>query len=190
MTGPAPAPAVGTPWQIRPAEPNGADLERVVRWMAQPHIEDFWQQAWSADRWAKEIAMQRAGGHSLPCLVFQGGTALAYLEVYRARRDRISALYPAAEHDLGVHVAIGEVGNTGRGVGRALLRAIAEGLLAADPACRRVVAEPDVRNVASLRAFTAAGFQRCGELTLPEKTAALLVRPRTGHDLPRWRAAR
>lgn len=158
--------------------------------MAQPHIEEFWQQSWSPDRWAKEIATQRAGGHSLPCLVFQGGTALAYLEVYRARRDRISALYPTGEHDLGVHVAIGEASSTGRGVGRSLLHAIAEGLFAADPACHRVVAEPDVRNIASLRAFAAAGFRHCGELTLPEKTAALLVRPRTEQDLPRWRVDR
>ncbi|MGH3937318.1 MAG: GNAT family N-acetyltransferase [Pseudonocardiaceae bacterium] len=190
MTSLAPAPAVDAPWQVRPAEPHGADLDRVVRWMAQPHIEDFWQQAWSADRWAKEITTQRAGEHSLPCLVFQGGTAVAYLEIYRARQDRISALYPTEEHDLGVHVAIGEAGNTGRGLGRSLLRAIGEGLFAADPACRRVVAEPDVRNVASLRAFAAAGFRRCGELTLPEKTAALLVRPRAEQDLPRWRVDR
>lgn len=185
MTSPVPAPAVAPPWQIRPVEPDGADLERVVGWMARPHIEDYWQQAWSTDRWAKEIAMQRAGDHSLPCLVLQSGTPVAYLEVYRVHRDRISALYPADEHDLGVHVAIGEYSSTGRGLGRSLLRAIADGLLAADPACRRVVAEPDVRNIASLRAFVAAGFQHCGELTLPEKTAALLVRPRTAADLPR-----
>lgn len=185
MTRPAPVPAVGKPWQVRPAEPEGADLDLVVRWMAQPHVADFWRQAWDADRWARGIAAQRAGSHSLPCLAFQGGTAVAYLELYRVRRDRISALYPAAEHDLGVHVAIGEPGRTGHGLGRSLLRAVAEGLLAADPACRRVVAEPDVRNVASLRAFAAAGFRHCGELTLPEKTAALLVRPRTEQDLPR-----
>jgi RimJ/RimL family protein N-acetyltransferase len=83
--------------------------------------------------------------------------------------------YPHHPHDLGVHVAIGEPSRTGRGLGRALLRAVAEGLLAADPRCPRVVAEPDVRNVPSIRAFTAAGFRPAGEITLPDKTAALLV---------------
>ncbi len=185
MTRPLPVPALSHPWRVRPAEPEGADLDLVVRWMAQPHVADFWQQAWGADRWAKEIATQHAGSHSLPCLAFQHGTAVAYLELYRVRRDRMAALYPAGEHDLGVHVAIGEPSRTGRGLGRSLLHAIAEGLFAADPACRRVIAEPDVRNVASLRAFAAAGFRHCGELTLPEKTAALFIRPRTAQDLPR-----
>jgi hypothetical protein len=36
-----------------------------------------------------------------------------------------------------------------------------------------------------LRAFDAAGFHRCGQITLPEKTAELLVWPRTEEDLPR-----
>ncbi|MGH8920044.1 MAG: GNAT family N-acetyltransferase [Actinomycetes bacterium] len=173
------------PWQVRPAEPDGADLDLVVRWMAQPHVADYWQQAWGADRWAQEIAAQRAGSHSLPCLAFADGTAVAYLELYRVCRDRVGALYPADAHDLGVHIAIGELSRTRHGLGRSLLHTLTEGLLATDPACRRVIAEPDVRNIASLRAFAAAGFRHCGRLTLPEKTAALFIRPRTAQDLPR-----
>ncbi|MGW5673796.1 GNAT family N-acetyltransferase, partial [Streptomyces sp. NPDC003860] len=69
-----------------------------------------------------------------------------------------------------------------KGLGRALLRALADGLLAADPRCRRVVAEPDVRNAASVRAFHAAGYRPAGEVALGDKTAALVVRPRTEDD--------
>ncbi|HEY6425432.1 MAG TPA: GNAT family N-acetyltransferase [Pseudonocardiaceae bacterium] len=167
-------------WQLRRAQPHGADVDLVARWMAQPHVEEFWQQAWEPDRWAKEIAEQLAGDHSVPCVALLDGEPVAYLELYRVCRDRIAALYPAGEHDLGVHIAIGESDRTGRGLGRSLLRAVADGLLAANPACRRVIAEPDVRNVASVRAFTAAGFQVRADLTLPHKTATLLIYPRTG----------
>ncbi len=52
-------------------------------------------------------------------------------------------------------------------------------LLRADPACQRVVAEPDIENTPSVRAFVAAGFVQQGELQLPEKTALLMVRTRT-----------
>jgi lysine N-acyltransferase len=184
--GAPPLPPIPPPWRLRVAEDHGPDLERVVRWMRAPHVQAYWHQAWTAQRWAADIAAQRAGEHSLPCLALdQDGEPVAYLELYRVCRDRLRPCYPAAEHDLGVHIAIGERRHTGRGLGRSLLRAVAEGLLAADPACRRVVAEPDVRNTPSLRAFAAAGFRYCGELSLPEKTAALFIRPRTEQDLPR-----
>ena len=66
-----------------------------------------------------------------------------------------------------------------KGLGRRLLRGVADALLRADPACQRVVAEPDVENTPSVRAFAAAGFVQQGELQLPDKTALLMVRPRT-----------
>ncbi|HEU0087202.1 MAG TPA: GNAT family N-acetyltransferase [Pseudonocardiaceae bacterium] len=171
-------------WHVRPAEPGGPDLDLVVRWMAEPHIEQFWRQGWNADRWAQEITQQRAGDHSLPCLAFYDRTPVAYLEVYRVIRDRLAEYYPYDSADLGVHVAIGERGSTGRGWGRALLRAVTDGIFDVSPPCRRVVAEPDARNWPSLRAFAAAGFVPCGQLVLPEKTAVLMVRPRTERDLP------
>jgi RimJ/RimL family protein N-acetyltransferase len=184
--GPPPLPLTEPPWQVRVAEDHGPDLDLVVRWMRAPHVEAYWHHAWAASKWAHAITYQREGDHSLPCMAAHAGAApVAYLELYRVCRDRICGLYPSGSHDLGVHVAIGDTRDTGRGLGRSLLRAVAEGLLAADPACRRVVAEPDVLNAPSLRAFDAAGFHRCGQITLPEKTAELLVWPRTEEDLPR-----
>ncbi|MFX4292633.1 GNAT family N-acetyltransferase [Streptomyces bohaiensis] len=180
-----PLPRLAAPWTLRPADPAGADPDTLARWMAQPHVEAFWHQAWPRDRWAGELADQRAGDHSLPCLVAEDGRDLAYVEIYRVDRDRLAGRYPHDPRDLGVHIALGETGDTGRGVGRRLLGALAAALLAADPGCRRVVAEPDLRNAPSLRAFTAAGYRRCGEVFLPEKTAALLVHPRSDKDLPR-----
>ncbi|HZX04742.1 GNAT family N-acetyltransferase [Kribbella sp.] len=51
-----------------------------------------------------------------------------------------------------------------------------------EPDCTRIVAEPDIENTPSLRAFEAAGFVQHGELRLPEKTAVLMVRPRTAQE--------
>ncbi|HEY8371319.1 MAG TPA: GNAT family N-acetyltransferase [Pseudonocardiaceae bacterium] len=179
-----PLPHLSAPWSIRPAQADGEDLELVHRWMQAPHVAAFWKQAWPREQWAEELDRQLTGEHSLPCLASLDGEPVAYLEIYRVLRDRLAGHYPHRPHDLGVHVAIGELGRTGRGLGRALLRATAEGLLAADPHCTRVVAEPDVRNAPSVRAFVAAGFRRITEITLPDKRAALLVYPRSEEDLP------
>jgi hypothetical protein len=67
-----------------------------------------------------------------------------------------------------------------RGLGSVLLEAGARGLLGADPACRGVVAEPNVHNGASVGAFGKAGFAQAAEVGLPNKNSALMVFPRPG----------
>jgi RimJ/RimL family protein N-acetyltransferase len=100
------------------------------------------------------------------------------VELYRVRHDRLAEYYAWQEHDWGMHLAIGDTGLVGRGIGRRLIRSLAEALLRSDPLCDRVVAEPAAANVPSVRAFAAAGFVSQGELELPEKRAQLMVRGR------------
>ncbi|MFG1616541.1 GNAT family N-acetyltransferase [Nonomuraea wenchangensis] len=184
--GAPPIPSLDGGWRVAPIEPGADGVAVVHDWMNRPHVAGPWDQAWPYERWAAEIARQAAGRHSRPCLAYRDGEPVAYLELYRVLRDRLAPLYPYRSHDLGVHIAIGDERDLGHGVGRRLLRAVAVGLLAADERCTRVVAEPDVRNEPSVRAFTAAGFVRAGEVTMPHKTAALMVYPRAQEDLPQW----
>ncbi|WP_019816311.1 GNAT family N-acetyltransferase [Saccharomonospora saliphila] len=151
------------------------DSPLIHRWMAEPHVAAFWKQDWPLPRWRAEIARQVAGTHSLPCLVAHDGVDVAYVEVYRVMRDRLADYVTHDAHDLGVHLAIGERRRTGRGLGTALLAALAESLLEAEPGCARIVAEPDVGNGASLAAFRRAGFVPAGTVELPDKTAVVVT---------------
>lgn len=163
-------------FDLRPAVSDDADL--VAAWMTRPHILPWWEQDWPVSRWAEEISRFAAGEHTIPCVaVFEGGD-LAYVELYRVRHDRLAEYYAWQEHDWGLHLAIGDTSYVGRGIGRRLIRSLADALLRADPLCDRVVAEPDVVNVQSVRAFEAAGFVVQGELELPEKRAHLMMRGR------------
>lgn len=169
-----------TAFALRPAVPS--DAPRIALWMAQPHVRRWWNQGWSVERWAQEIAQQAAGEHSRPCLVTLDEEEFAYVELYRVRHDRLAQYYPYDAEDWGVHVAIGDSTRVGRGLGRRLLREVADKVLRSEPACTQVVAEPDIENTPSVRAFAAAGFVQQAELQLPEKTAALMVRTRTAQE--------
>ena len=131
------------------------------------------------ERWAQEIEQQTAGEHSRPCVITLDAEEFAYVELYRVQHDRLAEYYAYDDEDWGVHVAIGDSTRVGRGLGRRLLRTVADTVLRSEPACTRVVAEPDIENTPSVRAFAAAGFVQHGELQLPEKTAVLMVRTRT-----------
>ena len=112
------------------------------------------------------------------------GAPLAYLEIYRTPRDVVGRHYPADPRDLGVHIAIGPRTGVGRGLGRALMRAVAAGLFAADPQCARVVADPDAAHVVARKMFTAAGFTLLHESELGHKRDALLACTRPSPALP------
>jgi lysine N-acyltransferase len=174
-----PLPELTGGWHARAADPDTRDLDLVHRWMQSPHVAAFWHQAWPRERWEEELRGQLSGRHSLPVLVSRaGGDPVIYLEVYRAARDVVAKVYPARPHDLGLHVAVGELSMTDQGLVRGLLPVLTAALFEADPRCTRVLLEPDVRNRRAIASFTAGGFAPVGEVLLPDKVALLMVRTR------------
>ncbi|WP_033339950.1 GNAT family N-acetyltransferase [Catenuloplanes japonicus] len=176
--GAPPEPKLSAPWSLRPAA-SDEDVALVARWMAAPHVDLFWEQAWPVARWRAAIDGQLGGDYSRPYVVSYEDAPLAYVEIYRVARDVVGLQYDADAHDLGIHLAIGERASTGRGLGRAMVRAVADGLFEADPRCAVVVADPDERHGMARRMFAGAGFTLWGVRDLGHKRAAILryVRP-------------
>ncbi|GAA3079379.1 GNAT family N-acetyltransferase [Streptomyces roseofulvus] len=161
---------------VRPAQ----DLSLITRWMNDPAVAAFWQLAGPAFLTARHICAQLEGdGRSVPCLGVLDSTPMSYFELYRADLDPLARAYPARPDDTGVHLLLGGAADRGRGIGTALLRAVADLVLAHRPRCTRVVAEPDIRNTPSVSAFLSAGFRYAAEIDLPDKRAALMIRDRS-----------
>lgn len=180
MSGPELRAELPAPWgraTFRRLDPT-ADLDLVLGWMRQPHVAAFWELDVPRARLAGYLEQAAGDDHQEVLIGFVDGRPVSYWELYWAARDRLAAYYPARLHDQGVHLLIGPPELVGRGLGRALLGAVVAWQLEREPATTRVVAEPDVRNAASLRVFERCGFRRVGELELPEKRAALMVRER------------
>ncbi|MBW6436924.1 acetyltransferase [Actinoplanes hulinensis] len=176
--GPPPVPDLAGPWRVRVADPDAGDGKVVADWMALPHVDLFWEQNWPVERWDAVLRRQLAGACTLPLIAARDGADLAYLEVYRTPRDVVGRYYPAEPYDLGVHIAVGPLEATDRGLGRELMAALVDGLFAADPRCPRVVADPDARHAMARRMFAAAGFEPLTEVDLGHKCAALMSHPR------------
>ncbi|WP_037856792.1 GNAT family N-acetyltransferase [Streptomyces sp. NRRL S-340] len=156
------------------------DLPVVGRWMNEPAVAEFWHLAGPPSVTEQHLRAQVDGdGRSVPCIGLLDGMPMSYWEIYRADLDPLARHYRARPHDTGVHLLIGSAADRGRGIGSALLAAVADLVLAKRPACSRVVAEPDLRNAPSLSAFRAAGFRLSAEVDLPGKRAALMLRDRT-----------
>ncbi|MCH0561895.1 GNAT family N-acetyltransferase [Streptomyces sp. MUM 2J] len=156
------------------------DLALLARWMNDPAVAAFWELSGPDTVTEAHLRAQLDGpGHSVPCLGVLDGTPMSYWEIYRADLDPLARHYPARPLDAGVHLLLGETADRGRGLGRILLRTVADLVLDGRPACTRVVAEPDLRNTPSVAAFLGAGFRYAAEVDLPAKRAALMVRDRS-----------
>ncbi|WP_376772890.1 GNAT family N-acetyltransferase [Streptomyces himalayensis] len=159
------------------------DLPLISRWMNDPAVAAFWELDGPDTVTEAHLRPQIEGdGRSVPCLGVLDGAPMSYWEIYRADLDPVARYYPARPHDTGVHLLIGGVAHRGRGLGTALLRAVADLVLGHRPPCTRVIAEPDLRNVPSVAAFLNAGFRFSAEVDLPGKRAALMVRDRDPGD--------
>ncbi|WP_405619972.1 GNAT family N-acetyltransferase [Streptomyces sp. NBC_00076] len=156
------------------------DLALVSRWMNDPAVAEFWALSGPQATTEEHLRGQLVGdGRSVPCLGVLDGTPMSYWEIYRADLDPLARHYAARPHDTGIHVLLGDVSDRGRGLGSALLNAVADLVLDKRPTCARVVAEPDLRNMPSVAAFLGAGFRFSAEVDLPAKQAALMVRDRS-----------
>ncbi|MET8766007.1 GNAT family N-acetyltransferase [Streptomyces sp. NPDC004658] len=160
------------------------DLSLVHRWMNDPTVAEFWELAGPRNRTEDHLRAQLHGdGRSVPCLGVLDGVPMSYWEIYRADLDPLARHYPVRPHDTGIHLLVGDAADRGRGLGSALLRAVADLILDRRPTCARVVAEPDLRNTPSIAAFLSAGFRFAAEVDLPGKRAALMIRDRVLRDV-------
>ncbi len=184
VAGWTPAETPAGPFRLEPVDPagGGRDLALLHRWMNDPSVAAFWQLAGPAAVTARHVRAQVDAGHSVPCFGVLGGVRMSYWELYRADRDPLAGHYPACPHDTGVHLLVGGGADRGRGLGSLLIRAVSDLVFDNHASCARVLAEPDVHNVASVAAFLNAGFHFRAELALPDKRAALMVRERAERD--------
>ncbi|WSY11948.1 acetyltransferase [Embleya sp. NBC_00896] len=154
------------------------DIPLLHTWMNDPAVARWWELDGDEEVVRRHLATQAVRTHSNCYLGCVDDEPVSYWELYRADLDELARHYPAHPHDVGIHLLLGPAAWRGRGIGSLLLRAVTELVLRAAPDTARVVAEPDVRNTASVAAFERAGFRRAADVELPDKTAALMMRHR------------
>ena len=167
--------------RFRPLEP--ADLRLLHEWLQRPHVKRWWK-----DRETYEEVVE----HYLPSIEGTDPTDLylalldeqpvSFVQTYLVSDyPEYAALIEVGEGVAGVDLLIGDEELTGQGIGSDILRRFVEEVVFVVPATTGCVADPDVRNVASLRAFENAGFRVVKEFVDPEdgELHALVRRDRT-----------
>ena len=160
------------------------DLPLLHEWLQRPHVH-----AW----WSDHETLEEVVEHYLPAidgddptdhfLVLADGRPVAFIETYLiADYPEWAELIGAAEGAAGVDLLIGDEELTGKGLGTRMLAQFLDEIVFARPGTTHCLADPDVRNEASIRLFAKLGFRVVREFVDPadEQLHALvrLDRPR------------
>jgi RimJ/RimL family protein N-acetyltransferase len=150
------------------------DAALLHRWVTHPKAA-FWMML-DADLATVTAAYRAvlADPHRDAFLGLANGTPAFLVERYDPAHVELVGLYDFEEGDVGMHVLCAPTDAPVHGFTRAVFRTVMD-FLFEDPATRRVVVEPDVRNTAVHRLNAFVGFQVVGVITKPEKEALLSV---------------
>lgn len=150
------------------------DLRTVHDWMRRPHARPWWDLAKPLGHVRSYLELQVANDHVTPWLARLDEVPFAYVETYRAVDDPIAMHYPARADDRGWHVMVGPERLLGSGIPRRMGRVVLEHMFDVEGA-RRVVCEPDERNLRMIAFCERLGGRVAGRLELPDKRAVLIV---------------
>jgi len=143
-----------------------ADLPRLARWLAEPHVAQWWRD--SADLTSVRAQYLPAIEGTDPTEIFvievagqPAGLIQQYLVADEAEwAQAIEATGTASGNAAGIDYLIGEPALTGHGHGTAAIVAITARAFGRYPEADVVVAAPQQANPASWRALERAGYQR------------------------------
>ncbi|MEU9831201.1 GNAT family N-acetyltransferase [Streptosporangium sp. NPDC048047] len=158
-------------YSLRPLDVE-ADIGLLHRWVTHPKAVYWMMQDADVTAVAADYRRIAAHPHHEAHLGLYRGEPAFLAERYDPRHVELAGLYEPEDGDVGMHFLTAPAGTPVHGFTRAVITTVMAWLFA-DPAVRRVVVEPDVRNTAVHALNAAVGFTVVGPIAKPEKTALL-----------------
>jgi RimJ/RimL family protein N-acetyltransferase len=155
------------------------DLRTVHEWLQRPHVREWWG---SNDTYEKveEDHLPGIEGRE-PVRVFfivLDGRPIGVIQTYRV--DDYPDYWPGqtGSDQAGIDLYIADPELVGRGLGPKIIRQFADEVVFADLDVAACVADPEVANTRSVRAFEKAGFEFTDEIVRPDDRPRALLRLR------------
>jgi aminoglycoside 6'-N-acetyltransferase len=142
----------------------------MYEWLRREHVRRWWDEHESYEDVARHYLPAIEGRRPVDLyLILLDGRPVGFIQSYLvADHPDFAERVGLGASVAGVDLFVGEEELTGKGFGTDVLRAFVRDVVFAEPATTACIADPDVRNTASLRAFEKAGFRRVGEFLEPE----------------------
>lgn len=158
-------------FSLRPLDVD-ADAELLHSWVTHPKAAYWMMLSSTIDEVTAEYRRIEEHPHHDAFLGFWDGRPAFLAERYDPAHVELAGLYDAQPGDVGMHFLCAPASRPAHGFTLAVITTVMAWLFD-DPAVRRVVVEPDVRNTAVHALNAAVGFEVVGPIQKPEKQALL-----------------
>ena len=149
---------------------TSADLPLIRRWLAQPHVRQWWGDPEEQyDLVSGDLAEPAMDQY----IVSAGGPPFGYLQCYDLAAWNVG-FGPQPPGTRGIDLFIGEPDMIERGHGSALIRSFVDVLL--KNGAPRAVTDPEPANRRAIRAYEKAGFEADRMVDTPDGRALLMMR--------------
>ncbi|HET9902938.1 MAG TPA: GNAT family N-acetyltransferase [Xanthobacteraceae bacterium] len=150
---------------------TSADLPQMRRWLAQPHVAEWWGEPEAQVRLVADDLREPAMKQFIVAL---GERAFAYIQCYDPDDWPPQPFGPQPAGTCAIDQFIGEPDMVNCGHGSAFVRAFADRLIEAG--APRVLTDPDPANRRAVRAYEKAGFRSERLVDTPDGPALLMRR--------------
>ena len=147
------------------------DLKLLQQWMHQAHVIPQWQLNHSVTALAVHFEKMSVDDHQRLYIIEIDQKNAGYLEIYEAKRDRISLYYDADPYDMGWHILLAEHA-VGKGHFKAVMQMMCHCVFQYSPA-KKIVGKPDIDVKSYALVQDKLAFEPQKQLNMPEKTAIL-----------------
>lgn len=161
---------------LRPVDPD-ADAELLHAWLTHAKCAFWGMLDYDLDAVRQRFRDIAAGDTHADFIGLHRGKPSCLFERYETASELGPDVYTPQAGDASIHFLAAPTDEPVAGFTMAGIKTMVEFLLA-DPAVRRVVGEPDVRNRAMLRLVSSVGFRIEREIQLPDKRAYLCTATR------------
>ncbi len=146
------------------------DLPLVYDWLGREHVRRWWGVRADYDEAVAEYLAAIEGRDPTDLFVIvAGGEDAGLIQTYLlADYPDYATLVDADDEAAGLDIFLGDVRLTGSGLGTYVIRTFATEIVFARAETRACIADPDLRNLASIRAFEKAGFTAVATFVDPE----------------------
>ncbi|MEU8822332.1 GNAT family N-acetyltransferase [Streptomyces sp. NPDC048636] len=158
---------------LRPLDP-AADAALLHGWVTDPKAAFWMMQDSDLTEVEQEYRRIHEHPHHDAFIGLHEGRPAFLAEAYDPAHVELVGLYEPQQGDLGMHFLCAPTDTPLHGFTLAVITTVME-FCFSDPAVRRVVVEPDVRNAAVHALNAAVGFEVVEKIAKPEKDACLSV---------------
>jgi RimJ/RimL family protein N-acetyltransferase len=146
------------------------DLPLLHEWLCREHVRRWWGEPGRLEDTVAEYLPVVEGREPTDLYgIVVDGRPVGLVQTYLITDyPDYAALIGLADGVAGVDLLLAEPDLTGQGLGTAVIRSLTRDVVFARPGTIACSADPDLRNLASIRAFEKAGFTRAREFVDPE----------------------